>query len=99
MGSNRETNPFLPEDAFDEVPEAAEILSGEADLTPSQTLQVMSILRSYYANVGGYNSALCGGRGCIRACMVHLEERGVLSNQCETPFRRRKPWRLSTRGD
>ena len=99
MGSNRETNPFLPEDAFDEMPEAAAILAGEAQLTPDKSLQVMGILRRYYGSSAGYNSALCGGRGCLRACMVHLEERGVLSRQFDTPFRKRRPWRLSTRGD
>jgi ferredoxin len=41
-----------------------------------------------------YNSgqAICGGRGCMRACMIHLEEKGVLKNRFEKPFRRRKPW-------
>jgi ferredoxin len=43
-------------------------------------------------NVYTHGQAICAGRGCIRACMVHLEERGVLRNEFETPFRRRKPW-------
>ena len=46
-------------------------------------------------SVYDYGRALEGGRGCIRACMVHLEERGKLSNTFEQPFRRRKPWRLT----
>jgi ferredoxin len=43
-----------------------------------------------------YNTgeAICGGRGCLRACMIHLESRGVLANQFDQPFRRRKPWRV-----
>jgi len=43
-----------------------------------------------------YNTgeAVCGGRGCLRACMVHLEQRGVLENKFRQPFRRRKPWRV-----
>ncbi|MGC9319895.1 MAG: 4Fe-4S binding protein [Armatimonadota bacterium] len=96
MGSVRETNPFLPPDAYDEIdgvdPEA--IMAGRAQLTPEQTLRVQRVLRRYYGASAGYNSALCGGRGCLRACMVHLEETGVLSKQFRTPFRRRKPWRL-----
>jgi hypothetical protein len=32
MGSNRETNPFLPEDAFDDFPTLRQILAGEANL-------------------------------------------------------------------
>ena len=35
---------------------------------------------------------ICGGRGCIRACMIHLEARGVLENKFQEKFRRRKPW-------
>ena len=41
-----------------------------------------------------YGRALEGARGCIRACMVHLEKKGVLKNQFKHPFRKRKPWRL-----
>ena len=42
----------------------------------------------------GYGRALGGASGCIRACMVHLEKRGVLKNQFSRPFRPGKPWRL-----
>ncbi len=42
-----------------------------------------------------YGRALEGARGCIRACMIHLEEQGKLDNTFSQPFRRRKPWRLS----
>lgn len=41
-----------------------------------------------------YGRALEGARGCIRACMVHLEEQGKLKNKFKKPFRIRKPWRL-----
>ena len=41
-----------------------------------------------------YGKALGGARGCIRACMIHLEEQGKLKNRFKQPFRRRKPWRL-----
>ncbi len=34
-----------------------------------------------------------GARGCIRACMVHLEETGRIKNLFKNPFRIRKPWR------
>lgn len=40
------------------------------------------------------NGAIEGARGCVRACMIHLEETGRVTNQFENPFRRRKPWRL-----
>ena len=38
--------------------------------------------------------AIDGARGCIRACMIHLEQQGKLGNTFKQPFRRRKPWRL-----
>ncbi len=41
-----------------------------------------------------YGRAIEGARGCIRACMIHLEEQGKLSNTFDQPFRRRKPWKL-----
>jgi ferredoxin len=44
------------------------------------------------ANVYEYGQAICGARGCTRACMISLESRGVLQNRFHKPFRRRKPW-------
>lgn len=41
-----------------------------------------------------YGRALEGARGCIRACMIHLEETGRIKRRFKTPFRKRKPWRL-----
>jgi hypothetical protein len=41
-----------------------------------------------------YARAVEGARGCMRACMVHLEEQGKLSNRFHQPFRRRPPWTL-----
>jgi len=93
-GSNKETNPFLPPDAYDELPDGDAIRRGEKQLTPEQVLEVLRVLGRYYGSAAGYGAALCGGRGCLRACMVHLEETGALTRQFETPFRKRKPWRL-----
>ena len=41
-----------------------------------------------------YNSgqAVCGARGCTRACMISLESRGVLQNTFKEKFRRRPQW-------
>lgn len=36
--------------------------------------------------------AVCGAAGCVRACMIHLEERGRISQVFKTPFRVRPPW-------
>jgi ferredoxin len=43
-------------------------------------------------NLYNTGQAVCGARGCTRACMVSLESRGVLENKFHSPFRRRKPW-------
>lgn len=41
-----------------------------------------------------YNSgqAVCGARGCTRACMISLEARGLLENKFKKPFRRKPMW-------
>jgi ferredoxin len=36
--------------------------------------------------------AICGGQGCVRACMMSLEARGVIENTFHEKFRRRAPW-------
>jgi ferredoxin len=43
-----------------------------------------------------YNTgqAVCGARGCTRACMVSLEARGVIQNKFKHPFRTDKPWKV-----
>jgi len=39
-----------------------------------------------------YARELEGARGCIRACMIHLEKEGKIKNKFKEPFRKRKPW-------
>jgi len=38
--------------------------------------------------------ALCGARGCIRACMVNLEKAGKIECKFHKPFYRKKSWLL-----
>jgi ferredoxin len=45
-------------------------------------------------NLYNTGQAICGARGCTRACMMALEARGVLENKFHQPFRRRTPWRV-----
>jgi len=45
-------------------------------------------------NVYNTGQAVGGAMGCIRACMINLENRGVLQNKFKKKFRRRKPWRV-----
>jgi len=51
------------------------------------------------AGVKNFNhpGAICGGRGCVMACMRHLESQGKLKNKFALPFRIRKPWKLEPR--
>jgi len=45
-------------------------------------------------NLYNTGQAVCGAKGCTRACMVSLEARGVLKNKFENPFRTSKPWHV-----
>jgi ferredoxin len=51
------------------------------------------------SNVYNTGQAVCGGKGCVRACMVNLEKRNVLSNKFHSKFRRRAPWSVAWEGD
>lgn len=44
------------------------------------------------ANLYNTGQAVCGAKGCTRACMVSMEKRGVLKNEFKQPFRRKKLW-------
>ena len=46
------------------------------------------------SNLYNTGQAICGGRGCVRACMINLEGRKVIENQFKTKFRRRTPWHV-----
>ena len=82
-GGNSEYNPFIKPDA--DFKEYSQKYCGRPDLD-----KVVGYPKLYETN-----ASLEGARGCIRACMIHLEERGVLKNRFENPFRTKKPWRLS----
>lgn len=45
-----------------------------------------------YPRYYGYGRAVEGAAGCMRACMIHLEERKRISNTFRKPFRTRPPW-------
>ncbi|HOF17979.1 MAG TPA: hypothetical protein PK082_03655 [Phycisphaerae bacterium] len=46
-------------------------------------------------NLYNTGQAICGARGCTRACLTSLEARGVLTNKFHSPFRPdgKCPWR------
>lgn len=45
-------------------------------------------------NLYNTGQAVCGARGCTRACMISLEKRGVLKNKFVHEFRTEKPWTM-----
>jgi epoxyqueuosine reductase len=45
-------------------------------------------------NLYNTGQAICGARGCTRACMINLEARGVVGNKFDKPFRRKKQWSI-----
>lgn len=47
-----------------------------------------------YPHVYEYGRAVEGGRGCVRGCMVHLEQRGVLKNKFHNKFRTKPAWKV-----
>jgi epoxyqueuosine reductase len=87
----------LDEDACDlafrgamktEPGEVGTYMEGRTDIKPSPYSPFYKKPRNLY-NTG---QAVCGARGCTRACMISLEERGLLKNKFESPFRTKKPW-------
>ena len=46
------------------------------------------------SNLYNTGQAICGARGCTRACMIALESRGVLQNKFKEKFRRRPAWKV-----
>jgi ferredoxin len=43
-------------------------------------------------NLYNTGQAVCGARGCTRACMIAMEKRGILDNKFHEKFRRRPEW-------
>ena len=45
-------------------------------------------------NLYNTGQAICGARGCTRACMIALEARGAVDNKFHDSFRRRPAWKI-----
>ena len=50
----------------------------------------------YILNHTGY-FAICGAKGCIRACMDMLEKAGRTENKFHNPFFKKESWSLSNK--
>ena len=65
------------------------------DYNPARGSNKPSFISPFYhkpRNLYNTGQAICGGRGCLRACMISLEKRGAIQNLFKQEFRRRKPW-------
>jgi len=95
IGANKATNPFLPRDAFRDIPDGADLMRGapEAKVTADSYSPINdAINRHYPCEPGGYNPPKCGG--CLRACLNSLEARGVLNRTFKNRFHVGKAWKL-----
>jgi ferredoxin len=68
--------------------EKGHYIEGRDDFKPSPYTPFYKKPRNTFT----HGEAICGGRGCIRACMIGMEQRGVVQNKFKTPFRTEKPW-------
>lgn len=93
-GASRKTNPYMPPDAYADLPNRREIMEGVASLSPEEAKEVMARTYFYPPIKHGYVSSICG-RACDRACYAHLEESGKLTKTFHLKFRRRPVWELS----
>ncbi len=92
-GANGTRNPFMPPDAFRDMENRAEIIAGEAKVSPEKAREILDKL-DFYPSIGhSYAGSICG-RVCDVECYVHLEEKGVLTRKFKTPFRKREPWKF-----
>ena len=87
-GANLATNPFLPPDAFADLPDGEQIARGEKHLTPAEARTLIDRIhqKGYPGYRYGYDPAICGV-ACKRACYARLEKRGVLRRRFHRPFR------------
>ena len=94
-GANGSRNPFLPPDAFSDLPNRMEILSGDVRVTSQTARDILDRIYCYPPAMHSYQCSICG-RACDVACYCHLEEQGLLTKHFHALFRRRAPWKLST---
>jgi ferredoxin len=99
QAASPEFDPFLTEEltqAFREmtdesIPEGQRRQSWGAlgDRLQKEMRYIRNTMESFH-----HPAAICGGRGCMRGCMMHLEQQGKLANRFRSAFRKREPWKL-----
>ncbi len=94
QGANMKKNPFMPPEAYENLPNRESIVTGEARLNGQEARRVLDETVFYPPVKHGYVASICG-RACDRACYIHLEEQGKLKNAFTSKFRKRPDWELS----
>jgi len=60
------------------------------------TDSVVQYYRQILNHVGYF--AICGAKGCVRECMIHLEEKKRIGNLFRNRFRKRPAWQIAPLG-
>ena len=93
-GANRTKNPFMPSDAFPDIPNRLDVMNGTARFTGLEdSAHVLDETFFYPPIKHAYVSSICG-RACDMACYVHLEQQGKLLCTFRRPYRTRPEWKL-----
>lgn len=91
-GGAKETSPFLPPDyPYGDI-EKVETGAGYANPAFRELCKIPYNASSL--SVFHHLGAIEGARGCVRACMMHLEETGRIKARFKEPFRKSRPWSL-----
>ena len=90
-GGVREISPFLPPGVSFDLHKTAAERSGDGRPDLRHLLPFADATLSTFHHW----PAIGGARGCIRACMDHLEKEGKLKAKFHAPFPRKQPWSLS----
>lgn len=93
LGANMSQNPFMPPEAYEDLPNREAIVTGKAQLSPEEARNVLDRTYFYPPIKHGYAPSICG-KACDRACYAHLEELGKLTNSFTSKFRKREEWSL-----
>ena len=93
-GANRSKNPFMPADAFPDVPNREAVMNGTARFHNLEDSEHVLDETFFYPPIKhAYVSSVCG-RACDMACYVHLEQQGKLLCTFRRPYRTRPEWVL-----
>ncbi len=93
-GANGTKNPFMVPDAFQNLENRMDIISGDVKVTPESARKILDHIYFYPPAQHAYPCSICG-RACDVACYIHLEQKGVLKKSFKSPFRKREEWKFS----